>query len=615
MAAASQILAEHQASDAPDKPSEETYEPTPEERAAIKLAMRLLHKAKKHRAGYDRTWLEDYRMFRGKQWKEFRPSYRHSEVLNLIFRAIQSMVPIQTDARPRFEFLPREPADQEVAEILNTVCDADWVSFNWALELLEVIYDSNIYGTGMSSTHGEPNKIAYESADPVYCYPDPEARDVNKRCSFFCYAEPRDVHWIKRKWPDKAQYIKPDIQDLMKTEKTQDDIRFRSPADRNMVMEGSTTLDPTNKDLALVVEVWISPEACADEYDEKEEPAVDASGQPLLGPDGAPQSQFVQLAKYPNGRKICVCGNVLLEDVANPYDDGEIPFERYPNYLLPREFWGISEVEQLKGPQRVVNKIFSFALDVMTLMGNPINLIPSTSGIDPDSLVNRPGANWEFDGEAPPTRLEGVNLQPFVLELMGKTQEIFDSIAGSQDVSRGINPTGVTAASAITSLQEAAQTRIRQKARNLDCYLQDVGRHYKSRVFQFYSAPKIVRLTANQDANKYFRMHIATADDGSKTLHVAELNGQGQENLDQSRQFQIIGDFDVKIGTGSSLPFAKAEKDDKLRKDFQLGLIDQEEVLKNSDYTDWQQVLQRMQQAAQAQAQAQPAGKPQAGVA
>jgi hypothetical protein len=603
------MLSEHEAAPKDDKPKETaSYSPTPEERKAIQKVEKLLGKAKKHRAMYDKKWLEYYRMFRGRQWKEGRPSYRHSEVINLVFRTIQSLVPIQVDARPRFEFLPQEPADQEIGEILDTVAEADWIKRGWSEQLLEVIYDANIYGTGLSAVEGEPNRIDYKSMDPVYCYPDPEARDVNKEASFFVTAEPRDVHVIKRRYPELAKYLKADIESLMKSEKTSEETMFRSPADRNMVMEGSSPPDPANKDMALLKTLYLSPGACEDETEEEEREVKDAAGNPVIGPDGMPTVEWVQVAKYPHGRKIVTCNGVLLEDGPLPYDDQEFPFQRYPNYVLPREFWGMSEVEQLAGPQRIFNKMVSFALDVMTLMGNPIWMIPTTSGVDADNLVNRPGLNVEYDptptGDVP-TRIEGVGLQPFVLQLIDRMGEWFDSIAGSQDITRGVQPTGVTANSAINTLQEAAHTRIRQKSRNLDAYLQQVGQQYKSRVFQFYSAPQIVRLTGNEGAARYFRMHIEATPEGKRTMKVTPFTDRGLEDPTEARQFEIQGDFDVRVVTGSSLPFAKAELESKMLNLFDRQIVDAEEVLKRTDYPNYQAVLQRVQAQAQAAAEAQ----------
>lgn len=611
--AVSDMLAEHQATPSPDKSAQEVYEPTDEERKTIQLVERLLKKAKKHRAKYDSKWLDWWRMFRGRQWKEMRPSYRHSEVINLVFRTIQSQVPIQLDTRPKFEFLPQEPSDLPVSEILNKVAESDWTRQNWGEQLLEVVYDSNILGTGLSCMKGEPGKITYDSVDPFYCFPAPGARATNDECPYFCYAEPKDLWWVKSKYPDKAKFIRSDVDRLVRDEKDQDDIHFRSPADRNQVMEGSTPIDSTSKDMTVFKVLYLSPAYCAGEgwIDEEESAVLGEDGSPTLDQTtGQPQTEFVKRARYPKGRKICIASGVLLDDGENPYDDGEIPYSRYPNYVDPRCFWGISEVEQLAGPQRVFNKMVSFVLDVMVLCGNPVWLIPTSSGVDPDNLVNRPGLNIEFDGQNPPTRQEGTQLQPYILQMIDKMEDWFNSISGSQDVTRGVQPTGITAASAINTLQEAAQTRIRQKARNLDFYLQQVGQQYLSRVFQFYSTPQIVRLTGDQGASQYFRMHVEPLDDGTKKMTVTPYTDNGQEDVAATAEFGIRGAFDVKVATGSSLPFARAEKQGELEKLFQLGIIDAEEVLKGSDYPNYEAVLQRVDAKKQADAQAAAAAQP-----
>tara|TARA_R110000868_G_scaffold9394_2_gene46917 strand:- start:5412 stop:7361 length:1950 start_codon:yes stop_codon:yes gene_type:complete len=625
----------------PDSPSGAgVYAPTSEEKKAIKLVEKLFSKAKKHRGQYDSKWIDFYHMFRGKQWKEQRPSFRHSEVINHIFKSIQSTVPIQMDARPRFEFLPEEPADMKLAEILNEAAEADWIRKGWGEQLLETVYDSNIYGTGLSKMVFDPNAdmkrgdLEYSSIDPLYCYPDPDARDVNKKCWFFVYAEPMDVAKIKRRYPDKKEFLKGDLTDLAAMSKT--DIgaqRFRSPVDNQTILtETGTGGDSAiNKDKALLITCWLSPEMCEDDFDEKDVSEKDPN-------TGEVVPKFAQMARYPNGRKIVTCNGVLLEDTQNGYDDAEIPYQRYANYILPREFWGISEVEQLEGPQKTFNKMVSFALDVMTLMGNPIWMVPSASGVDPENLTTRPGLVVEYDGEAPPSRVEGTQLQPYVLQMIDRMGNWFDAVSGSQDVTRGVNPTGVTAASAISSLQEAAQTRIRQKARNLDGYLQHVGQQWLSRTFQFRTAPMMYRLTGKDGLDKYFRMHVEdyeitqpelqphpetgepvpvqvpTGEMGKRVI-VQPYGQNGLMNPEDMRQYETRAKFDVRVSTGSSLPFAKAEKEQKLLNYFDRGIIDEEEVLKGSDYPNWQAVLQRVEQkkmqAAQAQAAAKAGGAPQ----
>jgi hypothetical protein len=617
-------LAEHAAPDV-DTASPVGYEPSDEEKRAIRLVERLFEKAKKHRKQYDEKWLDYYKMFRGKQWKEARPSYRHSEVINMVFQTIQSTVPIQTDSRPRISFLPQDPSDLQLADILNKVCESDWERYNWLQTLTESIYDANFYGTGFGSMEVEAEgdnglpRICYEAGDPFYSYPDPNARNVNERRSrYFIYAEPIDVSVLKREYPDKKDFFKPDLLDMKQMNRAEiAEVSYKSPVDTGLASIGGDHVQQGHKDQALKLTAWL----LSDDFDEVKKDKVDASGQTVIDPvTGEPQVEFEQKLKYPKGRKIVVACGVLCEDVPNPYDDGKFPVSRLLNYSLPREFWGLSEVEQLEGPQRTFNKILNFALDCMTAMGNPIWVVADPT-VDTDNLVNRPGLVVETDDPSKVRREPGTDINPSVFQIMDRLRSWFNDVSGSQDITRGAKPEGVSAASAINMLQEAAQTRLRLKARHLDAHVQELGQMYASRVFQFYDAPRIFRLTNDAGAPQFFKMHIETVPNPVDPLappikkavvrgYVSNpVTGAMTEEL-EAKEFQVKADFDVRCTTGSSLPFAKQEKFAQAEKLFGMGLYDAQAVYEAADIPNWQAIQARMQQAQMEQMQAQAAMAP-----
>lgn len=594
------------------------YQPTDEEQKAIKMAEMLYQKAKNGRKEFDRKWVDFYRMFRGKQWKEQRPSYRHSEVINLIFRAIQSEVPLLTDALPKPQFDPENPNDYELSQILNKVMESDWAYNNWTYKFTEVLYDSHIGGTGLAGMGFDPEacnglgSVQFQSEDFFYQFPDPAARNVNEKSRFYVDATPVDVEVLKQEYPQVARFLKADLTDLMKKSEPGDDmLRYKAPNNDRMVYEGSSPYDLGSKQEALKITVWVKDTESVMEELKEVDPAT-----------GLETVTQVERLKYPMGRKIVVVSKVLCED--RPMDESQEPEGKFPrlrlqNYISPRDFWGISEVEQLESPQKIFNKLVSFSLDVLTLMGNPVWVVDNTSGVDTDNLYNRPGLIIEKDPGSEVRREPGVELQGWVMPFVDRMKLWFDDISGSNDVSRGVKPEGVTAASAIEALQEAQQTRQRQKARNIDAFMQEFGQMYLGYVFENYTIPRIYRVTDNQNVTKYFKFHVDNIVDPvtNETKRIFRVNDyvprvdpmtgapMGGYAEAQERQYEAQGRFDVKIGTGSALPFEKTRIEQQSYNLFDRGIIDAEEVLNNIKYPNAAAVLARMQQKAMMQAQAQ----------
>lgn len=606
------VMSEHEKFSTEEAPA--GYNPTSEEKKAIKLAQRLFDKARTHRKKYDREWLDNYKFFRGKQWKDMRPSYRHSEVFNFIYQTIESQVAILSDPRPKFEFLPEEPQDRELAEILNEAAQSDWEKKNWAMLLAEVLYDAEIYGIGYGSMMYDPkqiedlDKIVFKAEDPFYCFPDPNAVEPNTNARFFVHAEPREVEIVRAEYPDKADFIKADIIDIMDGDRTAlTTVKYKSPTDSRSVIEGSPSNDNNDSNKVLYVCVYIMDDSEIEEEKDQE-------------------GQFVKKKKYPCGRKIVLANNVLLSDGPLGYDDCKAPFGKMVNTVLPHEYYGVSEMEPLKGPQKAFNKLMSFAMDYITLMGNPVWIVDYESDVDVDNLYNRPGLVVQKTKGSEVRREQGVPINPDLYTIGDRIKTYIDTIAGSPDVTRGIKPEGVQAASAIGKLQEAAQTRLRKKSRYLDAFLQVMGQMWLSRLFQFTTAPRIFRLTNNEGGTKYFRMSVNTPLDDSgqplkdekglpkRMVRVSNYEDNpetGQLSESEIKEFELRGKFDVRVTTGSTLGFEKDRRMALAKDLFDRKAIDEEELLKSVEWPNFEAVLERMRARAAEAAQAEATSSPQ----
>ena len=596
------LIDEHAPRQEGDKKDSNEYTASAEEKNVIKRVRKWFDEAKEHRSKYDHKWLDYYKFFRGRQWKDSRPSYRHSEVVNFIFQAIQASVPIITDKQPRVEFLPQEPQDRVLSDILNEIKNNDWEAQNWLHTITEVLYDAHIYGIGYAKIEYDASLNfglggnVFESVDPFYCFPDPSARDVNQNGDYFIHAEPMDLSKIKKKWPKKAKHIKPDLLDVIKGDRTDlSQMRFKSPTDNKTYVETDTGGQSMGRDQALVITCYYKDES----FDEKET-----------------EEGYEQKLKYPRGRKTVIVGNIVLEDVENPYEDGQFPYLRLQNYILPREFFGISEVEQLESPQKTFNMLVSYTLDVLTLMGNPIWIVDENSGVDVDNIYNRPGLIIEKHPGTEVRRESGVQLQPFVINVIDRMQSWFNEVSGSTDVSSGAQPGSVRTGNAIQALQDAAQTRLRLKSRLLDGFLSQLSYFYISRVFQFYTVPRVFKVIKNDAVPSFFKFTAEPSEDGLKKIakvRSLQENENGEITVSQEKEFLTSARFDIKSSTGSGLPFAKSEKANLAFNLYDRQIIDAEEVLKAVDYPNKDAVLERMRQKAEVAAEAQLMAAQQAG--
>lgn len=588
------MLSEHEKLGDPTKVDDDQ---SPEDRQCVAKVLKEFEKLKKHRSKYDYNWLHYYKMWRGDQWDGIKmPKHRQRECINMIWQTIQANMPLQTDARPRIQFVAEEPSDIEFANVLNEVMEADWERGNWLVPLSEIILDGYIYGTGYGSLVYDAEadfgmgSAQFESEDPFYLYPDNEAREINdNRSKIFIKAEPVDTDSLKREFPEFEDKIKSDIDSDIQSSKTSlNDYTARSSnADRDMPDISFLTGKQKTTPRTMLITAWMKP----DETEEVETEEVDESGEI--------STKVIIKKVYPFGRVIKIANGIKIFE-GTLTESGRFPFMKYVNYMLPREFFGVSEVEQLESPQRVFNKILNAAIEIMNLMGNPIWVISTDSGIDPNKLINRTGLVVEKEPGSEARREHGVELNATIFPLLDRLESWFDKIGGNQEVSRGQAPASITASSAIEQLMDAARNRIKQKQRNLDAMVREMGRQYIDIVLENYTKSRVFRVTNDQTGTKYFKFRVDKVLVDGKTQLVGKIrnyvqnDGESIAMSDQEQEFFISGRFDVKVNTGTSLPFAVADKETKSFSLFDRGIIDEEEVLNNIEYPNKEQVIQKL---------------------
>lgn len=607
------MIPEHQGVKQPERQGQDQ---TDDERKAVRLAEHLFQKAKKARSKYDKDWCTYFKYFRGDQWTTKRPSYRHSEVINVITSHLRNILPILTDPLPQVTAIPEDPTDYEFAQILQQVISSKWDRDGYNQIVAESLIDAGIVGTAIGyvpwidSLKDGLGDYVFETVDPAHVFPDPEARDVNdRRGKFFVVAEPVDISEIREEYPDKADKVKPDLSDAVTNNSYLDeaqDFQFKSPVDNRMMVADSRTPNQGNPDLVLKLCVYV----LSDEVVSKKDTVVDQQ-------TGEAQTIEQDVKKYPKGRKIVTAGGILLEDSEIKYDDGKFPYARLINDVIPRSFWGDGEIGLLKSPQDIINKTCSYMMDYLIIMCNPVWVIDSEAQVDVDNITNEPGMILlkKKGGEA--RREQGVPPPPFIQNMMQYfMSDVFAKLSGQNEISQGALDKSQLSGEAISQLTEASQTRLRAKARNLDQYLNQVGQLMVSRILQYYNLPRVVRITGKDGvADQYFKFMVEDqpkmdemgqpTEEMQKVATYSEYvpGAMGGGEFATPRQVPLKSSLDVRITTGTALPFMKAKRDQLAERLFDKQVIDAEDLLKIIEYPNKEEIIQKYNARQQAMAQ------------
>lgn len=241
---------------------------------------------------------------------------------------------------------------------------------------------------------------------------------------------------------------------------------------------------------------------------------------------------------------------IINDRVVDYRDTWPLPFPEFPYYkysgMPSGGFYTDSRVFDLIPIQKEYNKKRSQAIEIMNMMGKPKFFYQSGS-LNIRKVSSEPGQGIEYKaGYMPPTELRGSEVPQSIFNEIEQLRNEFDDISGQHEISEGDTPSGVTSGTAISYLQEQDETSLTYQVSSIEHGIQKLGTHYLKYVTTFWPEDRIIRISGRNNA--------------FESIHWKKSASEGNT--------------DVKVQTGSALPFSKAAKQALITEMMQNGFLD-----------------------------------------
>lgn len=248
-------------------------------------------------------------------------------------------------------------------------------------------------------------------------------------------------------------------------------------------------------------------------------------------------------AKHAQGRTIYTAGKqVLYELDALPLPlkglRHPLPVKMYPYRFVPKRLWPKGLIEETISPQRELNRGLGNLAELFRLFRSPKRWVDKSWKLSPDAITTQPDEIVEgtFGGANPTQWVEQPpNLPAWVSQYAEVQRNELRHTAGQHEVSEGMVPSGVSAASAISLLQNAENVRLNSPMILGQAALQALLKHVLTVQAERYREPRRMSVPDR-------RGDLATVDVLGEEIGPLEVFveiSEGAEDNDAVRQEQL----------------------------------------------------------------------------
>lgn len=392
-----------------------------------------------YRSAYSNEWTRlkiCEQMYRGEHWYD-APKNETNEprpVTPIIQSTIENVHSDLMDNIPEAIIQPEDPEDAEIAKVVDALIKQNHDAASYAREYWMLAHDLLTAGymvqeIGYDTTLNRGLGGAYiRHVDTRNIMFDPLVVDMQDSRAVIKFAA-KPIKWMDEHYPKRAGEFKPDT------------YASDAPKDKSITRDDLKNV--------LLIEYWWR------EFDAKK-----------------------------NRYKVHMCkvgGGWLLEDSREKkpegyYAHGEYPFVITPLFVRKGSCLGYGFVDMFIDQQRYSDKLDQIVMKNALMASRNKLLVTSASGFDVDDL--RDWSKEVHEGE----NLNGIKwfttppLPAYIIQYIESIRQSIKDESGANEFSRGNTTSGVTAASAISALQEMSGKRSRTAARQMHEAFKDAVR-------------------------------------------------------------------------------------------------------------------------------------------
>lgn len=529
------------------------------------------------------SWSRNYKIIKnrlqGSNLASWLPQPRDSEV----YPVISSLVAWMTDQDPDIGFLPSADPNsayydrcQSLASDLDNVYQTVWLNEEYDSQIKIMLWDAFTFGLGTlkviwdnAADNGGGNAV-WRRIDPWMLYHDPYASNY-RDMEFIIEARRVSYNELERMYPDTAHfalYQSSASDGLDDRPQFNDDGAYPKAPFLGGLPNGTGTVWNNRVSNSRMYEPL--PGFVTREFWLKENDDPPNEGYPGLN-----------AYKRPRWRCIVVCNNEILfnEWAEDLWQHGQHPYEDY-RFDDIGEMYGISLVDHLAYPQIYINRLLTALQQNAELIGNPIFLEPTNSGLSRIGIINRPGQRLPVStataaGTNLPRWLEPPSMPQQVMDLVNFWIARIENTAGLGALQKGQAPNQRNAEGVINNVQEAAFVRIRSALSNLQWTYRRASLKAADLIVENYTAPRIVAIVG---------------EDGNKDA----LSLTGRHFYDPGDDRTSPLKFVLRVEAGANQPTSPQARMANAEKLAALGLVDDEYVLHVHNIKDAKKILARL---------------------